>query len=188
MADLLFQLVIVFAQMCLLVWIIGFLRQSILVKIYGDAPFLPTPYDALATIAKSLEIEARDVVYELGSGDGRFLIYCARQEPSAQYVGIERNVALVFWARVRTYFSGNPKNVQFLRKNIHEVDLTNATKIYAYLLGPVMDKLLPTFQREFRGRLASRAFVFREKQATSVVTLSEKKGRFGEHLLHVYDF
>ncbi len=184
------QVGILFLQVGLLVFITAFLALS-LAQIYSrstDVPFVATPRRVFARIRSSLDIKADDIVYELGSGDGRFLLYCAKKQPDAHYIGIERNPLLIAMARLRAYLSRNPRNVEFRRGNFYTTDLTQAHKIYGYLLGSVMDKLLPKLASEFHGRMASRAFTFSEKDPSTTIVLSEKKGSHGEHMLYLYEF
>lgn len=190
MLTLLIPLGILFLQLCLIVGIVAFVMRGVaqIYSRYIDVPFVPTPVHVFTLIVSSLEIRPGDVVYELGSGDGRFLLYCAKKQPSARYVGIERNPLLIAMSRLRAYLSGNPRNVVFRRENFYATPLTEATKIYGYLLNSVMNKLLPKLESEFHGRMASRAFTFREKSPSETIVLSEKKGSHGEHMLYLYEF
>lgn len=183
------QVALFVIQLLLFLWVVLFLTRT-LKRMYSgsnDAPFIPTPSNAFATIMASLDIDSDDVVYELGSGDGRFLIFCASREPSARFVGVEHNLLLSLIARARARLSGM-RNVEFRRGNFYETDISKATKIYAYLLPSVMDRLLPTFERQFTGHLASRAFRFKHKKEERIVRLSEHVGFHGEHQLFVYNF
>src|SRR5882757_205857 len=65
------------------------------ISAYYDVPYVPTPHELLPIIADALDIQPRDVVYDLGCGDGRLLFYCARRFPNARFVGVERNPLLV---------------------------------------------------------------------------------------------
>jgi hypothetical protein len=176
-------------QLILLVWVGVFLVRTLrrMYSGHGDAPFIPTPSNAFTTIMTALDIGSSDIVYELGSGDGRFLLFCASREPSARYIGIEHNFLLSCIARTRQWLSGI-QNVEFRRGNFYNTDISEATKLYAYLLPSVMDRMLPSLERQFTGRLASRAFRFKERDDARIVALSERPGFHGEHQLFVYDF
>jgi 16S rRNA A1518/A1519 N6-dimethyltransferase RsmA/KsgA/DIM1 with predicted DNA glycosylase/AP lyase activity len=152
------------------------------------APFVPTPLHYAGLVAASLELSSGDVVYELGSGDGAFMLALAALVPEATFIGIERNPFLYAAALVRKRFAGDPDNVEFRRGNFFNADLSEANKAYAYLLDTVMYELQPKFEKEFKGRLASRAFPFPHKELSNVVALTERIGMHGQHLLFVYDF
>jgi len=182
---------IVLIELCLIA-VMLFLCLSIIawtVSGYIEVPFVPTPKSVFPHIVKALVFEAGDVVYDLGSGDGRFLIACARLQPGAQFIGIERNMLLHAYALCNKRLHGSTPNVHFRWGNFFHTDLSNATKIYAYLLSSVMDALLPQFEQQLKGtRIASRAFKFSKKSPAETVQLSEKPGSHNQHMLYVYDF
>lgn len=153
-----------------------------------DAPFLPTPVRYAPLVLETLAVQAGDIVYELGSGDGRFMLECAKLAPKARFVGIERNPFLHGIALLRKKSARNAPNVEFRRGNFFDADFSEATKVYAYLLDDVMFRLSPKFQSEFKGRIASRAFPIPRKELSNVVALTERIGAHGQHLLFVYDF
>ncbi len=170
--------------------LLRFLLRVLVWAISGepDAPFVRTPVRYAPLIAEALAIGQNDVVYELGSGDGRFLLVCALHEPGARFVGIERNPLLHLRALLNKRLVGNPRNVELRREDFFGSDLSGATKLYAYLLDPAMQRLQPKLEREFKGTLASRAFPLPRKELANVVALTEKIGAHAQHLLFVYAF
>lgn len=153
-----------------------------------DAPFVPTPERYADLISEVLELSPGDIVYELGSGDGAFMLACARLSPDCTFVGIERNPLLHVAALFSRKRAGTPANVEFRRGNFFDADLSRANKAYAYLLDPTMFRLAPKFDKEFRGRLVSRAFPIPRRELSNVVELTDQIGSHGQHLLFVYDF
>lgn len=184
------SLILVFLLQLLLLGAVSFFIVRALVQIVSDrtdVPFVRTPKRTFATIAETLDIRPGESVFELGSGDGGFLLWCAARYPDARFTGIERNPLLHYYASYRQR-RAQLKNLSFVRGNLFEMNFSGARKMYAYLLNPVMDRLLPKLEREFHGTLASRAFRFKAKQPVRTIELSSKKGWHGEHLLHLYDF
>lgn len=118
------------------------------------APFLPArrrDVEDAITIAK---LTPQDVVVDLGSGDGRFLVAAARQ--GARVIGYELNPFLVWWSRfqLRSY-----KNAHVYRKNMFEADLGKVTVIFIFQMGHVMPRLAEKIQKEApTARLISVAF------------------------------
>ena len=55
----------------------------------GDVPWVPTPDEVMHTVFRMAKVKAHDVVYDLGSGDGRVLVYAAKKLGS-HGVGVER--------------------------------------------------------------------------------------------------
>jgi predicted RNA methylase len=152
-----------------------------------DAPFVRTPAHFATIVAESLELASGDVVFELGSGTGTFMLALAALAPQARFIGIERNPFLHTTALMRKRLAGNPQNVEFRRGDLFKADFSEANKAYAYLLDTVMYRLQPKFEREFKGILASRAFPFPQRRPDGVVALSEHIGAHGQHLLFMYD-
>ena len=190
MEPLLFYLALLVAQLIFLFGVLLYLARitANLVSDFFDVPFVATPRRVLSIIFDELKIVPGDVVYELGSGDGRFLLYAASREPEAQYIGIERNPMLLALSRIRQRLHGNLRNVTFQKGNFFATDLTRASKVYAYLLNSVMNRLYPTLLRDFHGRFASRAFRFQQKNPMRVVSLGQRPASHGQHELAIYDF
>lgn len=190
MGVLVYAAVLLLIQLGLLVAVAIFLFRLIVWIISGnlDAPFVPTPARYAELVAVVLEFSPGDVVYELGSGDGAFMLACAKVAPETRFVGIERNPFLHMLALARKYFAGNPRNAEFRRGNFFKANFSEATKVYAYLLDTVMFQLRPKFEKEFKGRLASRAFPIPGRELSNVIALTERIGAHGQHLLFVYDF
>ena len=159
------------------------------VSLLMGVPYVRTYAHSYAPIAAALHIEPGDVVYELGSGDGGFSLYLSHSFPNARFVGIERNPILYVLAHIRRFLQGSPKNVSFKREDFFIADFTSATKIYAYLLPQIMDKLLPKCERELhRARLVSRAFQFSKKTPRETVRISKRNGLYDQQMLYVYEF
>ena len=191
MAILLLSILLIVLQLAFLLVII--IATAVVfvgaISVYLDVPFVPTPARYRRVIDAALQIAPRDVVYELGSGTGGFLINLAKQHPEARFVGIELNTILYFYANVRKRLLGNPPNVSFRCENFYQTDLSKADKIYGYLLDSVMETILPKLQRETNGvRFASRAFQFKSKKPVETVRLSRIPGTHGENMLYVYEF
>ncbi|MDO8514263.1 MAG: class I SAM-dependent methyltransferase [bacterium] len=161
-------------------------KYTTLALSYGyNAPYVPTHPEYFEKIAGALEIKVDDIVYDLGCGDGRLILFCARREPHAQFIGIERNRLLVAYARTRKLMTGNPSNVSFRCKDFFDVNFSEATCIYSYLLPQTVNALFS--RRNLTGvRLISRAFPLYNRTPTEVIRLSQKDGSHGEHLLYAY--
>ena len=151
-----------------------------------DVPYVPTRRRYYPLIIEALQIRDGDVVYDLGCGNGRFLLACARAFPRTRFVGIERNYMLYLQTQFWRRRAGNPVNIFFRRENFYRTDLSDATRVYAYLLSSVMEKLFAT--RDQKGlRIVSRAFFIKGRTPLCTITLTEKVGNHGQHQLHVYE-
>src|SRR5215467_9527880 len=60
-----------------------------------DVIYLPTPHDAVTAMLKLANVGPGDIVYDLGSGDGRILISAVKDFGAARGVGIDIDPAMV---------------------------------------------------------------------------------------------
>ena len=112
-----------------------------------DVPYVPTAPSVVRTMLEVAEVSADDVVYDLGSGDGRIPIMAAK-EFGARAVGIEIDSALVAKARAKAREAGVANKVTFHRKDFFDADLTDATVVTLYLWPEINVKLRPKLLRE----------------------------------------
>jgi cyclopropane fatty-acyl-phospholipid synthase-like methyltransferase len=108
-----------------------------------------TPEEIVTAMLQGVGVKPSDVVYDLGSGDGRIVIAAAKRF-GARAVGIELDPALVQKSRDAAYYAGVADRATFIWKDIFEVDLSPATVVTVYLFPEVNARLLPKFQRELR--------------------------------------
>lgn len=112
-----------------------------------DVPYVPTPQPVVETMLELAQVGEGDVVYDLGSGDGR-MVLTAAQQFSARGVGIEIVPELVEQSRSYARLAGVSDRVQFYRANLFDTDLSEATVLSIYLLPEVIERLLPKIRRE----------------------------------------
>ncbi len=110
-----------------------------LLTFFFGPPFLPTPMPIVKDLIQIANISKKDVVIDLGSGDGRVLIAAARLGATTR--GWEINPLLVLWTRLAAYCYRVDKRVTVLLQNYHKADLTDATVVFLYNLSPHMPKL-----------------------------------------------
>jgi hypothetical protein len=107
-----------------------------------DVPYVPTSHATVAGMLDVAGVGPRDVVYDLGSGDGRIPIAAARR--GARAVGIDIDQRRVDEARANAAQAGVADRVQFIRGDLFEQDLSKATVITLYLLPRLNLRLRPT--------------------------------------------
>ncbi len=95
-------------------------------------PFGPTPHEVVAQMIKMAKVTKDDVVYDLGSGDGRIPIAAAKQA-GARGVGIELRSELVEESRETAEQEGVADRVKFFEADFFEKDLSEATVVLLYL-------------------------------------------------------
>lgn len=103
-------------------------------------PFVPTPQVVVDEMLRLAGVTAKDVVYDLGSGDGRIVISAARTF-GAQAVGIELDDHLIYQSEESARQANVLQRVKFLQQDFFKTDFSQASVITMYLLPGVMRKL-----------------------------------------------
>ena len=114
-----------------------------------DVPFVSTPDSVVIEMLRLAKVTKDDVVYDLGSGDGRIVIAAAKQF-GARGVGIELERHLVAASEENARQAGVADRVRFVQGDIFEADLREATVVTLYLFPVVNAKLRPKLLRELR--------------------------------------
>lgn len=124
-----------------------------------DVPYVTTPQRVVERMLTMADVSAADVVYDLGSGDGRFVITAAQQF-GARGVGVEIDPQLVEQARAQARLAGVADRVTFRQGNLFEVDLREATVVTLYLEPDLNLRLRPRLllQLDPGDRVVSHAF------------------------------
>jgi protein-L-isoaspartate O-methyltransferase len=113
------------------------------------APYSPTPPDVVERMLKLAAVGPRDVVYDLGSGDGRIVIAAAATF-GARGVGIDIDAGLVAQARDNARKADVESLVTFRVQDAMTTDLSEATVVTLYLLAASNVKLRPILMRTLR--------------------------------------
>ena len=115
----------------------------------GDVPYVPTSQPTVNRMLELANVDQDDVVYDLGSGDGRIVIQAAKKY-GARGVGIEIDPELVKEARKNAQEAGVSDLVEFRQADLFKTDLSEATVITMYLLPSVNMKLRPKLFKELK--------------------------------------
>ena len=123
------------------------------------APFITTPADVVERMLQIAETRADDLVIDLGSGDGRFVI-AAAQQFGARALGIELDAALVEKSRKNAELAQVSSRASFVQGDVLTADISRATVVTVYLLPALMEKLQPRFINQLAPgtRIVSHAF------------------------------
>jgi 2-polyprenyl-3-methyl-5-hydroxy-6-metoxy-1,4-benzoquinol methylase len=113
----------------------------------SDVPFVESPQSVVTKMLEIASVSEEDVVYDLGSGDGRIPITAAR-DFGARGVGIEIKPHLVEKARKNAKNAGVSDRVAFRQGDLFEADISEATVVTIYLLPTVNMELRPKLFRE----------------------------------------
>lgn len=102
--------------------------------------FCPTPWAVVRQMLELAEVKPEDVVYDLGSGDGRIPILAA-QEFGCRAVGIECDPELFRQSTEKVHDLELDDRVRFLNQDFFQADLRPATVVTLYLLSAVNGRL-----------------------------------------------
>lgn len=117
-----------------------------------DSPWAPwwrTNKKIARAACRLAKISSKDIVYELGSGDGIFLIVVAK-EFGARGVGIEIDPLRFLISTIMIRIIRVSDKVIIKRKNFFDEDISEATVIFVYLVPKALERLLPKFKKELK--------------------------------------
>ena len=125
----------------------------------ADVLYVPTPQPVVDAMLALANVKNTDVVYDLGSGDGRMVITAAKKY-GARGVGIEIDPALVKQATENAAAAGVAGRVRFVKQNLFDANLRDASVVTLYLLQSINERLRPKLVRELKpgSRVVSHVF------------------------------
>jgi len=124
-----------------------------------DVIFVPTPQETVEDMLRIANVKKGDVLYDLGSGDGRIAITAAKIY-GVRAVGIDIDPARIKEANENAKKAGVEKLVQFRQADLFESDFREATVVTLYLLPDLNVKLRPKLWAELKpgSRVVSHQF------------------------------
>ncbi|MGE4339375.1 MAG: class I SAM-dependent methyltransferase [Pigmentiphaga sp.] len=124
-----------------------------------DVPFVPTDEGVVKAMLGLAGIGSKDVLYDLGSGDGRIVIAAAKDH-DARGIGIEIDPLRIADAMEYAGNTGVEYLVDFIEEDIFTADISEATVVTLYLLDSINAQLRPRLLSELRpgARIISHAF------------------------------
>lgn len=113
----------------------------------GDAPYVPTPLPVVDRMLELAAVGAGDMLYDLGSGDGRIVIRAAERF-GARARGFELDALLVRESRAAAAVAGVGDRVEIVHGDLFDADLAEATAVTLFLLPSVNLALRPRLLSE----------------------------------------
>ena len=114
-----------------------------------DVPYVPTPESVVAMMLDLAKVNKNDVVYDLGSGDGRIVITAA-QKYGARGVGYDIDPERIKEANANAQAAGVTERVRFVQGDLFQADLSEASVVTLYLLPEINLKLRPKLLKELK--------------------------------------
>jgi SAM-dependent methyltransferase len=140
-----------------------------------DVVFVPTPPDVVDAMLKLAKVTSSDVVYDLGSGDGRILIAAAKMY-GARGVGIDIDPERVREATANARSNNVADKVTFRQDDLFTADISPATVVMLYLSPTVNSRLAPRLMKELKPgtRIVSHAFDLGSWKPQQRITVSDR--------------
>ena len=117
---------------------------------FSAAPWLPVFKKDIKRIIRLADLKPGEVIYDLGSGDGRVLIGLANNTEASRVVGYEISFIVYVISYLRILLLGLSKKVEVRFGDFLRRDLSNADVIFFFLTPMAMSKLKPKFQKELK--------------------------------------
>jgi SAM-dependent methyltransferase len=133
--------------------------QSSAPKRSPDVPYVPTPQNVVDAMLKLGEVKKGDVLFDLGSGDGRIAITAAK-EYGIRATGIDINPERIAEANANAKTAGVTEKVQFKNVDLFEANICDASVVTLYLLPSINLKLRPKLWKDLKPgtRIVSHSF------------------------------
>ena len=124
-----------------------------------DVIFVPTPQEVVDAMLKVAKVSKNDLIYDLGSGDGRIPITAAKVY-GARGIGIDIDPVRIEEANANAKAAGVTDKVKFLNQDLFTTDIGPATVVTLYLLPSLNQKLIPKLNKELKPgtRIVSQSF------------------------------
>ncbi len=152
------------------------------------APFVATPTPVVRQMLILAELKPGEVLYDLGSGDGRAVIMAAK-DFGAESVGVELRDDLAKRALDSIHKLNLSEKTKILQKDIFNVNLSSANVVFLYLTTSANEKIKPKLEAELKpgARVVSHDYEILGWKASKVDNFCENpKLGYPSHTLYVY--
>lgn len=126
-----------------------------------DVIYVPTPQEVVNAMLQLAGVTEKDVVFDLGCGDGRIPITAVKNFNAARAVGIDIDPQRIHEAEMNLKTAGvSPDRVKFINGDLFTTDISSASVVTLYLLPSLNLKLMPKLKSELKPgtRIVSHAF------------------------------
>ncbi len=145
-----------------------------------DVIYLPTPREAVTAMLTLANVGPGDIVYDLGSGDGRILIAAVSEFGAARGVGVDIDPAMILEAKDNADRAKVADRVRFVNQDLFDTDLHEATVVTLYLLPWLNRKLIAKLKAELKpgSRIVAYRFDMGDWKADQTLTVNGQKVYF----------
>ena len=172
-------------------WVIRIGLASAAGDYLEEIPFVPTPIEVVDRMLELAEVKQGDVVYDLGSGDGRIIIRAAKKY-GVRGIGIEMDRTLIDKARKSAQAEGVSHLVDFRVEDALKTDISPATVVTLYMLPWFNEAMKPNLQKYLKpgSRIVAHDFGIEGWMPLKIEKLPEIEYRSGgyrhQHVLYLW--
>jgi protein-L-isoaspartate O-methyltransferase len=150
------------------------------------APYFPTPETIVDQMLKLGELKPGEVMFDLGSGDGRIVIDAARKY-KAQAIGVELDDSLFKQSMERIKSLGLSKSASIIHGDLLKQDYSSADLLTVYLLPVATELVTPILERQLKkgARIVAHDFQFASWRPERTVDI-DNDGEGRAHELYLY--
>jgi cyclopropane fatty-acyl-phospholipid synthase-like methyltransferase len=156
-----------------------------------EIPFVPTPIEVVDRMLELADVKKGDVLYDLGSGDGRIVIRAAKKY-GVKAIGIEMDQLLLAKARKDAKAAGVSHLVEFRAEDAMKTNLSKATVVTLYMLPWFNEAMKPSFQKYLKpgARIVAHDFGIEGWEPDRTEKLSEIEIKLGglrhQHTIYLW--
>ena len=155
-----------------------------------DIPYVPSDNEIVEKMLEMAHVTENDVIYDLGCGDGRIVITAVKKY-GARGVGIDINPLRIDESKKNALKEGVSDKVTFIKQNLFEADISEATVLTMYLLPKINLQLRPKLFRDIRPgtRIVSHDFHMGEwapDQSTVMDGGFDAESTFNNHIVYCW--
>jgi SAM-dependent methyltransferase len=151
------------------------------------APWVPTPQPVVDRMLELASVSGKDVLYDIGCGDGRIVITAARRY-GARGVGIDIDQAMVDESDRNARSAGVERQVKFICMDATKADISEATVVSLYLLPESNALIRPLLDAQLRpkSRVVCHNYSIPgwEEKLTQTETVKDENGE--DHYVYLY--
>jgi hypothetical protein len=151
------------------------------------APWVPTPQPVVDRMLELAELTTKDVLYDIGCGDGRIVITAARRY-GTRGVGIDIDPAMVELSEKNAAAAGIEGQVRFIAMDATKADISEATVVALYLLPESNALMRPLLEAQLRpkSRVVCHNYAIPGWEAKEVLNETVKDENGEDHYIYLY--
>jgi len=152
-----------------------------------DVPYVPTPEPVVEAMLKLANVTDKDVVYDLGCGDGRIVITAVKKFKAKSGMGIELFPERVKLSKENAKKEGVEGKVEIREGSVLDMkDVSDASVVTLYLLPDINLKLMPMLKKTLKpgSRIVSHDFDMGDWKAEKEISVKDETGR--EHTIYLW--